>query len=487
MKSNPTTAIDFYKVDHKSQYPPGTNLVFSNYTPRKSRIPEIQEMVFFGLQYFIKDFLIDEWNENFFKQPKQDIIKIYKRRIDTSLGPDTVTFDHLERLHDLGYLPLIIMAVPEGSRIPMRVAPFVIFNTHHDFRWLTNYIETVMSQEIWGPCTSASIAAKYKENFNKYADETVGDRVFTQWQGHDFSSRGMYGRFAAMMSGAGHLLSFTGTDTVNAIDFLERYYNADCEKELIGASVPATEHSVMCMGLEEGEKDTIERLITKVYPKGIVSIVSDSWDFWKVITEYALQLKDIILSRDGKVVFRPDTGDPADILCGDPKAEPGSPEYKGAVECLWDIFGGTLTKKNYKLLDSHVGLIYGDSITLNIQMDILERLKQKGFCSSNVVLGIGSYTYQYVTRDTFGTAIKATYGEIHGVPREIFKKPKTGDGMKNSAKGLIAVYKDSAGKFFMKDQVTWNEVNNCEFKTVFENGKLLVDQTLAEIRARVNE
>lgn len=252
--------------------------------------------------------------------------------------------------------------------------------------------------------------------------------------------------------------------------------------------MPATEHSVMCMGTQDGEIKTFERLITDIYPAGIVSIVSDTWDFWQVITEFLPQLKDRILARAGKVVIRPDSGDPVKIIVGDVDAAPGSPAFKGAIECMWETFGGTITPKGYKLLDGHIGLIYGDSITPARQREILEGLKAKGFASYNVVLGIGSWTYEYVTRDTFGFAMKATYGEVDGAGRDIFKDPKTDDGTKKSAKGLMQVYKDGVtGKLALKDQCSWEEEGKGELKTVFKDGKLVVDWTLAQIRERVRE
>jgi nicotinamide phosphoribosyltransferase len=487
MRVSPILLKDGYKVGHKFQYPQGTTLVYSNLTPRKSRSHEVNEIVFFGLQYFIKEYLIRQFDEEFFRRPKAEVIKEYARRMDNYLGKDSITYQHIADLHDLGYLPLEIKALPEGSLVPMRVPIFTIKNTQPAFFWLTNMLETVMSAILWKPCTSATTAFEYLQTFTRYARETVGEDLgFIPWQGHDFSFRGMSGIEDAVMSGAGHLLSFSGTDTIPAIDFLETYYRADCEKELIGGSVPATEHSVMCMGTQDGEVRTFERLIEDVYPAGIVSIVSDTWDFWQVITEFLPELKDKILARNGKVVIRPDSGDPVKIIIGDEDARPRSPEYKGAIECLWETFGGTVTSKGYKLLDGHIGLIYGDSITTERQVAILEGLKKKGFASYNVVLGIGSYTYEYVTRDTFGFAMKATYGEVNGIGRDIFKDPKTDDGTKKSAKGLMQVYRDPAtGKLALKDQCTWEEEGQGELKTVFRDGKLMVDWTLGEIRERV--
>jgi nicotinamide phosphoribosyltransferase len=475
---------DGYKVDHRSQYPKDTTLVYSNMTPRKSRVSGVDSVVCFGMQYFIKEYLIKQFDEEFFERDKETVVKKYVRRINGYLGPGAITFQHVEALHDLGYLPLEIRALPEGTLAPMRVPMFTIKNTIPEFFWLTNFLETIMSCILWLPSTSATTALQYRKILTKYAKETGGDVGFVDWQGHDFSFRGMGGLEAAKMSGAAHLLSFTGTDTIPAIDFLEEYYNADCEKELIGGSVPATEHSVMAMGAKESEIDTFRRLICDIYPKGIVSIVSDTWDYWKVVTEYIPALKTEIMARDGKVVLRPDSGDPVHIICGDPNAPVDSPEYKGTVECLWETFGGTITSKGYKLLDSHIGVIYGDSITIERCTAICDRLKRLGFCSSNIVFGIGSFTYQYCTRDTFGFAMKATYGEVGGVGRAIFKDPKTDDGTKKSAKGLLTVQKSDKG-LVLVDQVTLDEANTGELVPVFRNGELLVDVTLQEIRERI--
>lgn len=558
----PLTAIDFYKAGHRQQYPARTELVVSNFTPRSGKHGNVAEkghIVFFGLQYFIKDFLIETWNKGFFSLPKDKVVGWYKRRMDTSLGLDSIPVDHVEALHDLGFLPIEIKALPEGTLTPIGTPCMTIHNTRPEFFWLTNYLETVLSAYLWLPCTSATTARGYRKLLDQYAEKTGTAKEFVGWQGHDFSFRGMSSIQSAMLSGAGHLLFFTGTDTVPAIDFMERYYGADANKEMVGGSIAATEHSVMCMGGEESEIETFRRLITEVYPKGLVSIVSDTWDFWKVLGEYAVELKDTIVSREGKLVFRPDSGNPADILCGidihdltgkvtsiaeardwaieilmdrvhaeTPHGECGesnptgyfkyagdvykcstevewnrydkqfyytdghssgvfelvqlSATQKGAVEALWDTFGGTITGTGHKLLDSHVGLIYGDSITYDVAKDILTRLEKKGFASGNVVFGIGSFTYQYVTRDTWGWAVKATYGVVNGQPRNIYKCPKTDDGGKKSAKGLLVVNQD--GTF--TQEASWEQFNSEQnaLKTVFKDGRLIIDQTLTDIRAR---
>ncbi|MDX2027794.1 MAG: nicotinate phosphoribosyltransferase [Alphaproteobacteria bacterium] len=490
MRRNPLTQIDFYKADHRRQYPDGTSFVYSNFTPRSDKYAPVlkdsfdHQVVFFGLQSFIKEELQELWQEGFFEKKKEDVVRKYKRRMDNALGKDAIDVSHIEALHDLGYLPLQIKALDEGERVPIGVPPITLANTDPRFFWLTNYLESVMSNYIWKPMVSATTAFEYKRLLTEFALKTGTDLSFVDIQGHDFSFRGMSGPEDAARSGAAHLTSFSGTDTVSSIDFVEDYYGANSDEEIVGGSVAATEHSVMSMGMQENELGTFRRLINVVYPKGIVSIVSDTWDFWQVVTTYASELKDDILKRDGKVVIRPDSGDPVKIICGDPSAEPGSPEYKGAVECLWETFGGTTTSTGHKLLDPHIGLIYGDSITLPRAKAILEGLAAKGFASGNVVFGIGSFTYQCVTRDAFGFAMKATAGEVNGDRREIFKRPKTDDGTKNSLRGLIRVEYEN-GRYVAYDRQTPEQEKWGRLKTVFLNGKLLKQHTLKEIRARL--
>lgn len=518
---NPLLYTDYYKTEHHKMYPKGTTMIYSNFTPRKSRIKSVDKVVFFGLQHFILKYLIDKFNKNFFgfathpnglgddtleklkeirkiDNNKETIIEEYKQHIN-------VDTKHIEALWDLGYLPIEIKALPEGSLCPIGVPCFTIKNTHPDFYWLTNYLETLISCQMWQPITSATIAYEYKKLLNKYALETTGTTDGVQWQGHDFSMRGMSSVESGILSGMGHLTSFTGTDTIPAIYALASSYRA---KGLIGASVPATEHSVMCMGTKDDEIGTFKELLDK-YPTGILSVVSDTWDLWKVCTEYLPALKEQILKGDGKLVIRPDSGDPVDIICGwglphktyaiDSTGKV-DPAFKGVIELLWDVFGGTINEQGYKVLDPHIGAIYGDSITIDRAEQICQRLKEKGFASTNVVLGIGSYTYQYNTRDTFGFAMKATYGEIttkgtgdiyteSTEPREIFKDPITDDGTKKSKKGLLQVLnhwsEEKGDHLICHDQCSWENENNSVLQTVFLNGKLTKETTLEEVRNRL--
>jgi len=476
---DPMTLIDGYKFDHRRQYPRGTSRVNSNWTPRSSRIPDHKKVVYVAGQYFRQRILVEAFRE-FFGDSEDAAAKRYERRTNGYLGPNTIGTDHIRQLHRLGYIPLLFRAVPEGTAVPLRVPMVTIENTHEDFAWMPNYFETIMSCEQWIPCTSATTALGFRRILEAAAKKTGSPPEFVDWQGHDFSFRGLPGLEAAMLSGMGHLLYFTGTDTVPALDLIEDYYGVP-EGYLIGGSVAATEHSVMCAGGEDGELETYSRLLD-LYPSGILSVVSDTWDLWHVITSILPQLKDRIMARPGKLVIRPDSGDPADILCGDPRALAGSPASKGVVRLLWEIFGGTETSTGHKLLDQHIGVIYGDSITAERATAITSRLAALGFASANVVFGVGSFTYQYVTRDTYGFAMKATWVEIDGKGRNIYKTPKTDNGIKNSARGRLAVLRGSDMELHLIEQATPEQEAASLLRPVWKDGKPLLHETFDMVR-----
>jgi len=507
-------AADFYKTGHAAQYPMGMTTLYSNLTPRSDKhfkgLPNFDHrVVWFGLSAVCQWMLIGNWNDTFFNQSKEKVVRKYKRRMDNALGKNVVSGEQIAALHDLGYLPVRIKALREGSRVNMKVPLFTIKNTHPDFAWVTNYLETQISSETWQTVVNATMAYEFRRLLDHYADLTGASKDFVEWQGHDFSERGMPGTHAAIMSGAAHLLSFHGTDTIAAIDYLEDYYHADSDMEIVGGSVGASEHSCSSSNILAFPKDAIERLnnekfdgkadglfigeyawlkrmITEVYPKGVASYVSDTYDFWTVVTVITKLLKDVIVGRDGKLVLRPDSGDPYKIIVGDKDAPVGSPEYKGAVECLWEIFGGTVNEKGYKTLDSHIGLIYGDSIGLVNAQQILQGLMDKGFASDNIVFGIGSWTFQgQTTRDTFGLAMKATYCEVNGVAIELYKSPKTDDGLKKSAKGLLRVEYEN-NNFVLYENQTHEQEEMGELTTIFENSKMVREEIFGDIRARLH-
>jgi nicotinamide phosphoribosyltransferase len=488
---NPLLLTDGYKTGHHQQYPKGTTLVYSNFTPRSNKYAPkgCDKVVSFGQQMIMKQ-IHEAFQNEFFSKPKDEVCGEMKRELSMYLGTD-YDVTHFEKLHDLGYLPIAVKGIEEGTLVPIKVPVLTIYNTLPEFYWVTNYLETIISNLLWKPMTSATIAHTYRKVLTAWLAMTdIEKDWFIDWQGHDFSMRGMDSVEATIASGLGHLTSFSGTDSLPAIYGARKYYG---EKEFVGGSVNATEHSVMCAGSKDDEVGTFRRLL-ETYPTGILSVVSDTWDLWKVCTKHVVTLKEEILARDGKLVIRPDSGDPVDILCGNGREVDAYNdvdgrercESKGVIELLWDVFGGTINGQGYKVLDSHIGAIYGDSITIERANEICKRLEAKGFASTNVVLGIGSFTYQYNTRDTFGFAMKATYVEINGEGREIFKDPITDDGTKKSATGLLKVFKTTLeGDIVLHDQVSWAEENEGILHTIYKDGKFYNETTLTEIKNRL--
>lgn len=493
---NPAILIDGYKTSHAKMYPTGTQYIYSNWTPRKSRIDGADSIRFFGLQYFIKKYLIEEWNQNFFKKSKEEVVGEVAAVLKNFCDDDIVK--RLGDLHDLGYLPLEIKALPEGDEVPIGVPCFTIANTHPDFFWLTNFLETILSCSIWQACTSATIANRFRKMLDKYALQSDPEnKDFVQFQGHDFSMRGMSSLESACLSGAGHLLSFTGTDTIPATVFLADYYGADLENELVGCSCSASEHSVMSMSfaVNGDEIETFRDLIVNKFPSGIISIVSDTYSLWDITCRVMPALKEEVLNRDGTVTLRPDSSrtTPQDIVCGTPPElrtwsydndEWNKAEEKGLIQCLWDIFGGSVNSAGYKVLTPHARGIYGDSVNYDRAEEICQRLMKNGFASTNIVFGIGSYTYQYNTRDTLGFAMKATYGVHDSEPYNLFKDPATDSGEKKSALGLIRVDKIN-GRYRMTEGVGPVPASGGCLRRVFYDGELLIETSLKEIRERM--
>ena len=559
MQLNPLLTTDGYKTFHHLMYAPGTTQVYSNYTCRNLKyMPKgAKDVVAFGMQYVFK-YIHDLWKTNFFDIDKDIVCEEAKNYLSVYSGTN-YDVSHFKALHDLGYLPIEVKALKEGFITTSGIPLFTIKNTRPEQFWLTNFLETCISTLIWKPVHSASLALAYKKILIKYAKETdIANLWFVDYQGHDFSFRGMQSPDAAISSGLGFVTSFKGSDTIPVMQAADYYYDARFNSI---CSVAATEHSVMCSGSKEGEIETFRRLM-KTFPKGILSVVSDTWDLWKVLTEYLPELKEEILARDGKLVIRPDSGDPVDIICGvkdtvvkisisdeyfsdfmldlemydneiicidgnyyyvegveDFIREYGQDQWsqinktnmddmvyggrcgvlrpinnpnnysvhqiKGLIELLWDTFGGTINEQGYKVLDPHIGAIYGDSITLERAEQICDRLKQKGFASTNIVLGIGSFSMGYATRDQQGGAVKSTYVEINGEGIEIFKDPVTDDGTKKSAKGLLKVYTDN-GKLKVKDCCSKEEESQGLLKTIFKDGIFYEQTTLEEIRSFIN-
>lgn len=577
---------DAYKSGHVYQYPSATEYLMFNLTPRSDKWFNsplaIDGVVAFGIQRFVKDYLIDHWNATFFERDKKEAIDEILEVMNGVLGKDAIGREHWEALHDLGYLPVEVYAVEEGTVVPMRVPMIVFQNTVSGFHWVAGYLEDAFSAEIWKACTIATIALHYKRICKKWADLTCDNDLHLPYQCHDFAMRGMSGFTDDAFNAVGHLTSFKGTDSFPAVYTAKRIYGQSYPVSDIGGSVPATEHSVMCAniaweggnGLVEeerrfkGELQTFRRFLTETYPTGIASIVSDTYNFWRTVSEILPALRKEIMERDGKLVIRPDSGDPVHIVTGykaihlecakkayyehlskleasdtmlnavlNMKLENISygiagwllsegyemvvdredfevadtvmlknaymvgsanvvtrpvAEIDGAIKTLYNIFGGTINSKGFKVLDEHIGLIYGDSITLERANEILKRLYEMGFASSNVVFGVGSYTYQYMTRDTFAFAVKATLASIGGKEIMLAKDPKTDSGVKKSAFGGVVPMWDgenlkAVDGYGFQSFADALEHPACALRLVFSDSEQYGYTTLGDIRNNIDK
>lgn len=493
-KINPLLESDFYKQVHWNQYPKGVTKVVSYFTPRMSRLKQFGEnhLIMFGLQSFIKEFLIEDFNENFFSRSKEEVMAEYKHLMDNTLGTGLYGEERIAALHDLGYLPLEIKALPEGTRVPIGVPMFEISNTHPAFAWLTNAIESVISCEMWHAMISANVGYMYRRIVDKYYDLSCDDNIPHRKALGDFSMRGQESKRSAYKSSAAWLLSFVNTATVPAIDFLERYYNCDCSKEEVGFGAVSTEHSVMCSNFAvDGDEITmIKRLLTEIYPNTSFSMVSDSYDYWNLVDNLLPQCRDEIMNHNGCLLVRGDSGDPVEVVTQ-------------TVFHLWEQFGGTINSKGYKVLDPHIKAIYGDSITPTRAEQIYNILVENGFAASNVALGVGSFSMQCLesfeenahipafspyTRDTFGIAIKATYAEDeNGTPIPIFKNPKE-SSFKKSHKGCVIVLRGDDDELYAFDEKTFEDTYSAgnELATVYRDGDIVKSYSLADVRNRLH-
>lgn len=500
-------ATDSYKVSHINFETHGVKEIYSNFTARFGKYLEQMlgeaydgKYVVFGIQWALLR-LHTMAKKGFFDRNKDEVINEMKRVHSSYIGNDK--FTHFEALHDLGYLPIVIKTLDEGSVVPVGLPFLTIRNTLPEFEWLPNYLETVLSTDIWKQMTVATIAKSFKEISTKFALETTGGVEGIEWQNHDFSCRGQSGLESSAINGVAFLLSSCGTDNIPALWAADKFYQSKNEQGLLAGSVPASEHSVTTLGilteqerseangenidLAEAEKRYVKTVLTDKFPTGIVSYVADSFDFYGFLGNVLPCLKGDVMNREGKFVVRGDSGNPVDVICGD---EQGLTEVerKGTIEHLWDVFGGTINKQGYKVLDSHIGMIYGDGITVQRSKEILSQLKAKGFASTNIVFGVGSYSLNMISRDHLGMAIKATNAivDVNGVDvdKPIYKDPKT-DSTKKSARGLLSVHKDDKGEYTVKDVESRYGESTGELNTVYMNGQFHKFTDVFEIRKRM--
>ena len=449
--------VDSYKAGHDKCYNPKVDKVYSYLEARGGRFPKT---VFFGLQYFLKKYLMGQVVTKEKIDQAEDFWAKHFGRTDYF---DRKLWDNIVEKYN-GYLPILIKAVPEGTLLPVKNVLITIENTGgKDTRWLVNFVETLLV-EVWYPTVIATQSYYIKQDILGYLERT-GNPTEINFKCHDFAFRGVTCPEQAGLGAAAHLVSFMGTDTVRGIQILQKYYDA----EMCGYSIPATEHSVMCSFGRDGELLACENFLDK-FPEGLIACVSDTYDIYNCCEHiWGGVLKDKVMARKGTLVVRPDSGDYLEIV---PKV----------LDILWNKFGGTVNNKGFKVLDSHVRVIQGDGMnpfTINKLYDRLEALK---WSADNLAVGSGGGLLMQVNRDTTETAFKASAVFIDGKWVDVWKDPVTGSGKKSKRGRLALAY---CGNSF----ITVRE-EDCVFSddvlhTVFENGKLLVDWTLDEVKANL--
>jgi nicotinamide phosphoribosyltransferase len=492
-KINSLYLTDGYKVGHQKMLADGTTRLYGTWIPRSTKhAPQgVNKIVSFGQQLVWK-WLHDEFQENFFNSTRYKAID-FSKDMSLYLGME-YNGKHFEELWDLGYLPIKVKALPEGIETKPNIPHMTFVNTHDNFAWLTLYLETIVSSLAWKPSTIATIAKLYRKNATEWVNKTDRENLWlVDFMCHDFSARGL-DPMSQILCGLGWSTSFLGSDTLPVIP-ASRYFYGVKDNETPIYSVNASEHSVSTTKIfTVGEQQMIADWL-KLFDKGILSVVADTFNLWTLITEYLPANKEAIMARDGKLTIRPDSGNPVDIICGlnaqqdfDDKYsfQKDGYAYKGVIELLWDIFGGTINEQGYKVLDPHIGCIYGDSITIDRQVEIYKLLAKKGFAATNIILGVGSYTMQYNTRDTLGFAAKGAWFVANNKEYAIYKDPITDDGTKKSLKGLLHVYFEEATQDYeVKTECTIEEENWGKLITIYENGVFYNFQTLDEIRNRL--
>lgn len=475
---------DTYKNTNPDALPEGLTKLTSYITPRKSMFKNIDKVVFFGLQGFIKEFLIDLVNDTFFNREKEEVIKEYKSYLDTQIGEQSYNISRIEKLYDLGYLPIEMKALPEGSVVNMGIPCIELTNTHPDFAWVVQWIECVGQSELFGTCNWATIANEYRKLANEFYSKTT-DQANPAMAMSDFGFRGL-GVDNGIRASSSWLLSFDKTSTIPAMQYIDKMYNANCAGNHIGIGATSIEHATVCSNLAvcETEENLLRRLLTTVYKDTSFSYVSDSFDYWALVDETLPKLKKEILEHNGKLLVRPDSGDIVEISVK-------------TVQKLYEIFGGSINSKGYKELNPKIGIIYGDGCQYNKIKEIWTQLEKLGYAADTILFGVGAFSFSAMctpddgmvclTRDTFGFAMKSTDCVINGKEYMIQKNPKTDKShMKKSHKGLCHVSREN-DNFVCQDGYALETIpNNNLLTTVFKNGKLVKEDTFMDIRNRLH-
>lgn len=452
-------ATDSYKITHYKQYPPDVSKIYSYFECRRKKGSQFNEVVFFGLQYLLKKYLTG-------RVVTED--KIQEAKIFYQMHFKQAVFDEegwrkiLEK-HD-GRLPIRIKAVPEGRIIPRGNVLFTVENTDPSFFWLTNYIETMLVQ-MWYPITVATISREFKKILAKHLKATSGSLEGLNEKLHDFGYRGVSSQESAALGGAAHLVNFCSTDTVAGLLMAQRYYACP----MAGFSIPAAEHSTIISWGRNHEKEAFEQVLDQ-FSSGPVSVVSDSYDIFNACKHiWGDKLKERVMERsqDSCLVIRPDSGDPAETLIE-------------VIKILEECFGSSKNSVGFKVLPSYLRIIQGDGIDLISINEILQKLSEEGWSAENVLFGCGSALLQKLNRDTLSCAFKCSYVETNGKGMDVYKQPVT-DPSKGSKRGRLSLRRNSSG-FIETVERGVGKPEEDLLVTVFENGVLLHEYSLDEIR-----
>ncbi|MHA2064741.1 MAG: nicotinate phosphoribosyltransferase [Candidatus Thorarchaeota archaeon] len=447
---------DSYKLSHYKQYPPGTSKVYSYF---ESRIgAKYPETVFFGLQYYLKKYL-----EGIVVT--EELIEEAKSLAEAHMGGTSGTFNEAGWRYILekhgGRLPVSIRAVPEGLAVPTSNVLMTIENTDPECYWLPNYLETLLVM-VWYPSTVATISRHVRDLITKGSETSSDTLDGVPFKLHDFGFRGSTSVESAGIGGLAHLVNFMGTDTIAALTCGRKYYHAD----MAGFSIPASEHSTMTSWGEYGEVEAFRNMLDQ-YATGLVACVSDSYDIDRACSEtWGKHLKDKVLSRDGTLVVRPDSGE---IV----------PMVLNVLNRLGDAFGTYQNSKGFRVLDDHVRVIQGDGCTPETIQAVIDAMIRTGWSVDNVAFGMGGGLLQRLNRDTQRFAFKCSSVIVDGKEKGVFKRPSS-DPSKNSKRGRLALVRDFSGY----DTVPENTARANVLNEVFRDGEVLVDQSLEEVRSR---
>lgn len=452
MEFNFAMLTDSYKLGHHAMYPRGTETVYSYLESRQGAT--YSWTVFFGLQYLLKRYFIGQ-------VVTQDMVFEARDFCASHFGDPSIfnerMWQHIVDKHD-GRLPLLIRAAPEGMAIPTGNVLMTIENTDPECFALTNHAETVLSQ-VWYPSTVATLSRKVKGMIGKFMAETGGP-VDTQFKLHDFGFRGSTSVESAGIGGMAHLVNFSGTDTVPGITTAMQYYGA----KMCGYSVPASEHSVMTSLGREGEREVVRELLRR-YPKGILSIVADSYNVFDFCSDIlGRQLREEVLARAGVTVVRPDSGDPVTTMLR-------------VLTLLGAAFGTSINDKGFQELNPHVRVLWGDGLNYDKIYDILLAMKGKGWSAANIAtLGMGGGLLQGVNRDTQRFAFKSSAQKRNGKWYDVWKDPL--DTTKSSKRGRLALALSNSGYETLPEA----DVSDNQLVPVFVNGALRREWTFDQVR-----